>query len=110
MDVKNHHRSLVLVATTLGVLAVAASFSLHGPASGQAQAAAQAQASQIPRLGKTKVPNMTGVWQALNEANWDLEAHPARAARTTHPGVPNGDPAHVPDPVPDAAELALGAT
>jgi len=44
------------------------------------------------------------VWQAVNEANWDLEAHAARASRVMNPGVPNGEP------VPGAPELALGAT
>src|SRR5262245_2100151 len=47
---------------------------------------------------------MSGVWQALNEANWDLEAHTARTARVLHAGVPAGSP------VPDAPVLALGAT
>jgi hypothetical protein len=28
-------------------------------------------------------PNFNGIWQAMNSANWDLEAHPAR------PGVPS---------------------
>ena len=34
----------------------------------------------------------SGVWQALNEANWDLEPHAARASRVLgHAGVPNGN-------------------
>jgi len=32
-------------------------------------------------------PNFNGVWQALNEANWDLEAHEARPGMVTQPGV-----------------------
>jgi hypothetical protein len=28
-----------------------------------------------------------GVWQALNEAHWDLQAHEARAGIITQPGV-----------------------
>ena len=44
------------------------------------------------------------MWQALNEANWDLEAHAARAARVLRAGVPNGPL------LPDAPVLALGAT
>ena len=50
-------------------------------------------------------PNFNGVWQALNEANWDLQAHDARAGAVTQPGV-------YPDPyarVPAAPVLALGA-
>jgi len=64
----------------------------------------QAQTSQTPRLPGTPHPNLSGVWQALNEANWDLEGHAARTARVLHPGVPNGAP------VPAAQVLALGAT
>ena len=32
-------------------------------------------------------PNFNGVWQALNEANWDLQAHEARPGAVTQPGV-----------------------
>ncbi len=32
-------------------------------------------------------PNFNGVWQALNEANWNLQAHDARAGAVTQPGV-----------------------
>ena len=39
-------------------------------------AAAQAQAYRAPRTGDGR-PNLNGIWQALNEANWDLEAHAA---------------------------------
>src|SRR6266568_3889349 len=48
-------------------------------------------------------PNFSGIWQALNEANWDLEAHAARAGFMTQPGVqPLAE-------VPAAPALALGA-
>ncbi len=50
-------------------------------------------------------PNLNGVWQALNEAHWDLEAHGARAGAVTQPGyVPFEDAA-----VPAAPVLALGS-
>jgi hypothetical protein len=32
-------------------------------------------------------PNFSGIWQAVNEANWDLEAHEARPGAITQPGV-----------------------
>jgi hypothetical protein len=32
-------------------------------------------------------PNFSGIWQANNEAYWDLEAHEARAGAVTQPGV-----------------------
>jgi hypothetical protein len=47
-------------------------------------------------------PNFSGIWQALNEANWDLEAHAARAGMITQPGV---QPLAL---VPAAPVVALG--
>jgi hypothetical protein len=65
------------------------------PLSGQALALYRA-----PRL-PNGAPDLNGIWQALNEANDDLEAHVARAAMALRPG-PYG-------PVPAAPVLALGA-
>ena len=48
-------------------------------------------------------PNFSGIWQTLNEANWDLEAHGARAGAVMQPGT------HPLTPVPAAPVLALGA-
>ena len=39
-------------------------------------ATAQAPAYRAPRTGDGK-PNLNGIWQALNEANWDLQGHTA---------------------------------
>ncbi|MBI4888356.1 MAG: hypothetical protein HY824_14775 [Acidobacteria bacterium] len=50
-------------------------------------------------------PNFSGIWQANNEANWDLQAHEARAGAVTQPGVYPYDYARV----PAAPVLALGA-
>jgi len=46
------------------------------PSKAQGGAAAQAQTYRAPRTPDGK-PNLNGIWQALNEANWDLEAHAA---------------------------------
>jgi hypothetical protein len=55
---------------------------------------------RAPRVEGGK-PDLNGIWQALNEANYDLEGHNARPAMALRPG-PYG-------PVPAAPVLALGA-
>ena len=50
-------------------------------------------------------PNFSGIWQANNEANWDLQAHEARAAAVMQPGVYPYDFAQV----PAAPSLPFGA-
>jgi hypothetical protein len=65
------------------------------PLAGQAPAAYRA-----PRAADGK-PDLNGIWQALNEANYDLEMHMARPAMALRAG-PYG-------PVPAATVLALGA-
>jgi hypothetical protein len=59
-----------------------------------------AQAYRAPRADGGK-PDLNGIWQSLNEANYDLEGHNARPAMALRPG-PYG-------PVPAAPVLALGA-
>ena len=99
-------RGFVITAAVVGgVIVTMALFSWMGPsATGHAQAKQTVRSTQIPRLAGTEHPNLSGVWQALNEANWDLEGHDARAARVLHPGASAGSP------VPAAPVLALGAT
>jgi hypothetical protein len=64
-----------------------------------------AQAAQAPRYRAPRAdggkPDLNGVWQTMNEANYDLEGHNARPALALRPG-PYG-------PVPAAGVLALGA-
>ena len=49
----------------------------------RAQAQAQAQTASIPRTADGH-PDFSGVWQVLNTAAWDIQAHQA------HDGVPAG--------------------
>jgi hypothetical protein len=65
-------------------------------------------AAQTSRPGRTPdgKPNFSGVWQANNEAYWDLQAHEARAGAVTQPGV---YPGYEFARVPAAPVLALGA-
>jgi hypothetical protein len=78
------------------VIAAAVILALAFPAA----PAAQNTAYRVPRLSNGK-PDFNGIWQALNTANYDLEAHVARPAMALRPG-PFG-------PVPAAPVLALGA-
>ena len=89
---RNRLRDAMVVATTTAVLAVFAVAVRSTTAQGGYQA---------PRLSGTKNPNLSGIWQVLNTANWDIQAHSARAALAVVRG-PAGE-------VPAAAALALGA-
>ena len=80
----------------LGAAAAVAVLSL-----GNATVAGQAPAYRAPRMGDGR-PDLNGIWQATNEANFDLQAHSARPAMALRPG-PLG-------PVPASGVLALGAT
>jgi hypothetical protein len=60
----------------------------------------QTPAYRAPRAADGH-PDLNGIWQAMNEANWDIQTHVARPALALRPG-PYG-------PVPAAAVLALGA-
>jgi hypothetical protein len=82
---------IALVAAAGGALAA----SWATPLLGQAPAAYRA-----PRTPDGKA-DLNGIWQALNEANYDLEMHMAKPAMSLRPG-PYG-------PLPSAPVLALGA-
>ena len=62
--------------------------------------ASPARSFEPPRLANG-MPNFSGVWQVLNRANDNLEAHPAQAARALRDGPVL--------PVPAAEVVALGA-
>jgi hypothetical protein len=60
------YAKVVVTAAAIAILATVAAVRSSG----------QAQSNTVPRLqGK---PNLNGIWQSLNEANWDIQAHQAR--------------------------------
>src|SRR5437016_14496043 len=67
----------LMVVTALTLMAATAL--AQAPAAGQAAPAA-APAYRAPRTADGR-PNLNGVWQAVNEANWDLLPHAANFGR-----------------------------
>src|SRR5262245_28142565 len=88
--------SMLLVALAAAAIGAGTSVSL-------AQAPSQAPPTRPATVGGK--PNLSGIWQTNNEANWDLQAHAARPAQVTQQGVYPYDYARV----PAAPVLALGA-
>jgi hypothetical protein len=87
--------SIVTVAVVSTAVGVLVSVAVSRPS---------AQASRPARTPDGK-PNFSGIWQALNEANWDLQAHDAHSGAVTQQGVYPYAYARV----PAAPVLALGA-
>jgi len=83
---QNKYKGLVAAAITVGVVAAALVFSTG-------RSDAQAPGSRMAR-GPDGKPNLNGVWQAMNTANWDIEDHAAEmgplAALGAWGGVPGG--------------------
>ena len=73
--------STFVVAGVAAVLGAAVSLSVARPGA-QSEGSSPARAERI--AGR---PNLSGIWQANNEAHWDLQAHAARAGAVTQPGV-----------------------
>src|SRR5437764_3697619 len=90
-------RKLVLLGAVLAVGVSLAAQRNTQPAAPKRPEAAKAGA---PRAADGHA-DLNGIWQALNEANYDIEAHNARPALIVRPG-PYG-------PVPATPVLALGA-
>src|SRR5262245_35325776 len=69
-------RETGIAAAAAAVLALM--WSAAPTSAGQAQKPAQPQtpAYRAPRTADGK-PNLNGIWQALNSANWDIQGHAA---------------------------------
>jgi hypothetical protein len=91
----NRFRDVVLVISTAVVVAIFAL--IVSPTAGQAPTGFRA-----PRAADGH-PDLNGIWQAVNTANWDLESHGARPALAVRPGRVAGTV------VPAAPVLAFGA-
>src|SRR5437764_13110636 len=89
-----------ITSVALVAAAVTAVVTLNIP-----RAFGQQPAGRAPRPRVDGKPNLSGVWQAVNEANFDLEAHAARPGMVTQPGVYPFEYARV----PAAPVVALGA-
>ncbi len=85
---------------TLGVAAAGAAIAAAVSVTSTSVSGQQGSAYRAPRAADGH-PDLNGIWQALNTANYDLQTHVARPALALRPG-PYG-------PVPAAAVLALGA-
>ena len=90
---------MIKVVTAMAV----ASMALAGAAEAQTRAPAPAAAAayKAPRGPDGVHPDLNGVWQVLNTANWNLEPHAASAALQMRPGPVQ--------PVPVREVLALGS-
>ena len=95
MSIKTRFRGVVIA---VALVAAATSAIITGTVMRTA-----GQAAGPARIGTH--PNFSGIWQANNEANWDLEAHEARPGMVTQPGIYPYDYARV----PAAPVLALGS-
>src|SRR5215471_13557931 len=82
------------------VIATAAIGAQTRPPSQPSGATARQATYSPPRLADGH-PDLNGIWQALNEANYDIEAHNARPSLAVRPG-PYGS-------VPATSVIALGA-
>jgi hypothetical protein len=91
----------IVAALAVASLAVAGTAQAQTKPAAKAAPKAAMSSYKAPRGPDGKHPDLNGVWQVMNSANWDIEPHAARAALQLRPGP------FV--PVPAKAVVALGA-
>src|SRR3989442_10850126 len=90
---RNRFRDLIIVLATAIVVATL-SFEIRKGGGHVAVAAESA-----PGRTSDGKPDLGGIWQALNAANWDLQTHAARPAPEDPPG-PGEEKSEPPPPPP----------
>ena len=90
----------VTVLPVAGQAPAAQPAAAQGRGRGPAPAAAPASTYRAPRTPDGK-PDLNGIWQTTNEANWDIEPHMAKPALQMRPGPVT--------PVPAVPVLYMGA-
>ncbi len=84
--------SLVVSLIVVAAAAVMwAHLSVHALARGAAAPAQAAAPYRAPRTADGK-PNLSGIWQSMNEANWNIEAHSADFWRVSALGAVDSTP------------------
>src|SRR5437762_1384764 len=85
-------RIIAFKGSMIAAVALAAGL-LTAPVLSHAQAAQPAQAAgyRAPRTADGR-PNLNGIWEAINEANWDLLPHAANFGRVTALGAVDAVP------------------
>ena len=74
-------RARARIAVTLAGLAAVALSACSTPVSTQS-------AAYVPARTANGTPDLNGIWQALNTANYDIQSHPARPAMAIIPAAP----------------------
>src|SRR3984893_17735695 len=81
----------IVVLTMEGIIASPA-FAQKAPTRPEARPPAAAATYRAPRPRDDK-PNLSGIWQAMNTAEWDIQAHDAKAGPLVVMGAVGGIPA-----------------